>query len=372
MLQSVELVNFKCFQRQTVALGRLTILAGLNGMGKSSVIQALLALRQSALQGMLGSSGGLLLNGSYIRLGTALDVVSEFATGDFVEISVTQDGHESRWRFDYPLDMRMSEVMRFSDARSVPTVYFERFPDVRVVHIGAERIGPRETYDVSEFEVKQLRHMRSDGALAVAYLEANSERSVPEGVRHPAAAGPGLAAQVTAWMGEVSPGVSLVTAISAEMRRASLGVGFVQDNVATRSYRPTNVGFGLAYTLPMVIALLTWDSGDLVILENPEAHIHPRGQFAFGELMSRAAHAGAQVLVETHSDHVLNGVRVAVKRELIDPEDVRIHYFSRRAHEGAITHQVDSPRIDSDGRLDFWPDGFFDQWDLALEKLLEP
>ena len=94
-----------------------------------------------------------------------------------------------------------------------------------------------------------------------------------------------------------------------------MNFSFVDKNagVTSNEYRPTSVGFGIAYVLPVLVALLSANEKYMVIIENPEAHLHPRGQVAMGELIARAAAAGVQVIVETHSDHVLNGVRLAVK-----------------------------------------------------------
>lgn len=75
------------------------------------------------------------------------------------------------------------------------------------------------------------------------------------------------------------------------------------------SYRAVNVGFGLSYVLPIVLALLVTKPGGLVIIENPEAHLHPRGSY-LGRLIALAAEAGVQVVVETHSDHIINGIRL--------------------------------------------------------------
>jgi predicted ATPase len=76
--------------------------------------------------------------------------------------------------------------------------------------------------------------------------------------------------------------------------------------------------------------------------------------------------------VETHSDHLLNGIRVAVHDGQLAPEDAAIHYFERRVVEERFVHGVTSPRLDRDGRIDQWPDGFFDEWENALQKLLSP
>ena len=79
--------------------------------------------------------------------------------------------------------------------------------------------------------------------------------------------------------------------------------------------------------------------------------------------MAEVASAGVQVILETHSDHVLNGVRRAVKTQILSPEDVAIHFFRPRDESAA---QVLSPALDESGNIDDWPDGFFDQFDKDM------
>ena len=76
MIQSVHLFNYKCFANQNTAFNALTLLSGLNGTGKSSVIQALLLLRQSYQQTLLPGKG-LALNGDLVNVGTAQDALFE-------------------------------------------------------------------------------------------------------------------------------------------------------------------------------------------------------------------------------------------------------------------------------------------------------
>src|SRR5690606_34572833 len=111
-------------------------------------------------------------------------------------------------------------------------------------------------------------------------------------------------------------------------------VGRTGVRESSQKLRPSNVGFGLTYSLPLVVACLIAKPGSVLLLENPEAHLHPQGQAALGELIVRAARDGVQILVETHSDHVLNGIRLAVKRQLISKDDVVVHYFQRAVDTG--------------------------------------
>ena len=120
---------------------------------------------------------------------------------------------------------------------------------------------------------------------------------------------------------------------------------------------------------------------DIVIIENPEAHLHPRGQAEMGNLIARAAAYGIQVFVETHSDHVINGVRVAVKNGIVKPEDVNIAFFERKGHEitaeDGMKHKeyfadVRNIKIDKKGSLSEYPEDFMDEWNNQLMRLMKP
>ena len=171
-------------------------------------------------------------------------------------------------------------------------------------------------------------------------------------------------------MGEVSPGTRIHLNLSNGMDIIGLQYSFVTGKQVSNKYRATNVGFGISYTLPIIVAVLSSGPGSLLLIENPEAHLHPKGQAKMGELLACAASCGVQVVVETHSDHVLNGMRLATYGGKINPDDIQLHFFQRREEDGQS--QVISPRLDRDGRIDQWPDGFFDEWDKSLEALLEP
>ncbi|MCP4103952.1 MAG: DUF3696 domain-containing protein [Desulfobacteraceae bacterium] len=365
MIKSIEFDNFKCFETQRVDFGNITLLTGLNSMGKSSVFQGILLLRQSVQQGMLPGKG-LLLNGSLLSLGTAKAVLCEWAEKDEIGFTVKTAINHYKWHFHY--GKHENDILTVADEpNSIPELPFFKN---NFHYLSAERIGPRSFYEMSSYEVDQ-KQIGANGNYTAAYLDAYGRKETIPHLRHNEAVNNELVSQVTAWLGEISPGVSMSFEPLSQINRIVLKMGFLSDSVKSSDYDVVNVGFGLTYTLPVLVAVLSSEPGMLIMVENPEAHLHPKGQVMMGELFARAAAAGVQVIVETHSDHVLNGVRVAVKKQLLNPELVKIHFFDKKIQDDRFVHHIVSPQINNDGRLDTWPDGFFDQWEQCLDELLD-
>ena len=94
-------------------------------------------------------------------------------------------------------------------------------------------------------------------------------------------------------------------------------------------FKPTNVGFGYSYALPILIAGLTAEKGTILIVENPEAHLHPSAQSMITKFLGLVANRGVQVFIETHSEHILNALRVMVVQESMKASDINVKYFDR-------------------------------------------
>ena len=370
MIRALRLKNFKCFADQMLSFGHLTLLSGLNGTGKSSVLQSLLLLRQSDQQGLLRSKG-LALNGDLVRIGTAQDALFEGAQEMQIGFKLAWDhGGEAEWLFDYN---READVMNLASEPAGSTVFETSLFKDEFQYLRAERIGPRTSFEMSDYQVRQHRQLGTGGEFTAHFLSLFEQESiVNHALRHNSAESDQLRAQVEAWLSELSPGTRLSSKTHPGMDLVTLEYSFTTGKMVSNPYRPTNVGFGITYTLPILVALLSAKHGALLLLENPEAHLHPQGQARMGELIARAAGGGVQILLETHSDHVLNGIRLAVHSGKIDPAQVKLHYFRRGRTDGQSGCEVVSPKIDPDGRIDQWPDGFFDEFDKSLEALLVP
>ncbi|MFD8202030.1 DUF3696 domain-containing protein [Streptomyces sp. NPDC059701] len=382
MINRITLINFKAFRRLELPLGPLTLLTGLNSSGKSSVLQALGLLRQSYETQMLirtrRAGGGLLLNGDLVTLGTAQDVLHEdFGAVEelpsvrepLVGFVIEEDGEQRTWAAAYDIRHPDRDVMPLAEGSVRAHLAEQPFQ-----YLHADRITPAVTYPRSHQIAVARGFLGVRGEHTVNYLRHHTDQDVPMEVpdgplRHRGATSPQLLDQTIAWMQELCPGVNIETdpIEGTDSVRLSYGFGGTAGINATRRRRPTNVGFGLTYALPVVVACLTATPESLILLENPEAHLHPKGQSRMAALLSAAAAAGAQLIVETHSDHVLNGVRIAVKQGVLQPQDTVVHYFSGNG-AGA---EVVTPRIDKDGMLEQWPEGFFDEWENSLDQLLD-
>lgn len=368
MLERIALRNFKCFDELDLTCSPLTLLCGVNGMGKSSIIQALLVLRQSVSSGEL-NRGKLVLGGELTDIGTGQDVLFEDAEEDVVAFKLHHQVPP------HPLDLtfrysREADRLSANDEDLAGLDGWDGIPPVGgvLMYVSAERVGPRKLYSQSE-TFAHSGHIGARGEYALNYLAARqNEVLAPDDPRQVNQSGHRLLDVVDHWLQEVTPGARLQLESVRDADAIIAGFSFDRPgDVTTRRFRATNVGFGLSYALPVLTALLA-PSDSLCLIENPEAHLHPRGQTRLAELTVRAALAGVQVIVETHSDHFIDGIRIAVRDGLIGPDAAAFHYFAR---EGGKT-VVSSPEVDADGRLSSWPAGFFDQHEENLARLLAP
>ena len=119
-----------------------------------------------------------------------------------------------------------------------------------------------------------------------------------------------------------------------------------------------DVGFGVSQTLPVLVALLVARSGQLVYVEQPEIHLHPRAQIAMSQILTDAANRGVRVVVETHSSLLLLGIQSQVAEGNIDPKNIKLHWFKRRPEDGVT--EVISADLDEAGAFGDWPEDFAD------------
>ena len=366
MLKSLHLQNFKCYLDADIGLKNLTVFSGVNGAGKSTAIQALLFLRQmKQMKHQLGKT--VCLNGGLVHFGSVYDVLSSWSSSKQPEFRI-QVASDSGQKASVCLERNDQEesmnVMTLKEYAIEPMNLF----DDGFAYLSAERIGPRICFEVQS-EDDALNKYGKYGEYTVGYIAQTKKLPNPrllEKLDDPATND--FLYQLNSSFGKLGKQVQVRTDLRTDMERVGLAFSFAGKAGWGKDHRPINVGFGLTYTLPVYVALLLAKPDDLIIIENPEAHLHPKGQVAIGEFLSLVAASGVQIVLETHSDHLLNGIRMAVKKGVVRNSDVQLNFVvNNDCKEGA---DVITPEIDSNGRINIWPEGFFDEYDNALAELL--
>ena len=429
MLRRLKLGNFKSWQEADLAFGRITGLFGTNSSGKSSLIQALLLLKQT--RESADRAAALELNGRFVELGTAADVVHAHDEGRAIELEVGFE-HDSDLRIDGPSDRRGAAIADskgravrgqlaissqalgsrslthsagaaefslrprggngdgFDLAASVPDLDFSfirnrgrawalpppvktyRFPDqARLYYQNAGFLADleaafEEALDKLYYLGPLREHPRRD------YLWARS-RPADVGDKGERTIDAIVAAQdagemqnlkrrgrlrsfsyiVAHWLRELG--------LVRDFRVVEIAPGSNRWQAKVRTRRGgaevmlTDVGFGVSQVLPVVTLLHYVPEGATVLLEQPEIHLHPLAQTELADVIIHAAtHRGVQVIVESHSEHLLLRLQRRVADERVAAEDVRLYFCD--VSGGAST--IEALDLDAFGNIRNWPARF--------------
>lgn len=388
MISELLLDNFKLFGKETrfSSLKKINLLTGVNGRGKSSVLQPLLLFKQTLLRSR--SSRQVFLSGSFVDLGNAADV-------KHVDASITKPiriGFQDEENcYVYTLGIagennQALDIQKFESLGSGQvsvddnTIFHDLVPETatnnkltlpfeNVIYISAERIGPKMSFSPSsddwidkrgEHTIQMLYERQYDkvddniieGMKDIFYDIDEDELS------------PTVNDILNFWMTRMF-GPSSVTVNYIEAANIyALGISTEQKG-GKAVFKPTNVGFGYSYALPILIAGLTAEKGTILIVENPEAHLHPSAQSMITKFLGLVANRGVQVFIETHSEHILNALRVMVVQESMKASDINVKYFDRE-----LKDYFETITIEGNGKLDHWPTNFFDQAEKDLNVLL--
>jgi len=381
-IERIALRGFKCFAHAEIALAPLTLLTGFNAAGKSTTLQTLLLLAQSLRSSP--ESQFLPLNGNLVRLGTAGEVIR---SGGRATIRFEISGFKSHiaWKLGVPTSTEEDDTPRrerlevykvvqdgqslYDDkkhARVRPMLSPLRRAIREIIFLSATRHGRQDIFPSPDDADPVHADVGNEGQFAPWWYVRMADEQVDPVRRHPDDPSITLRAQVDAWLNHLFPGA----AANAETI-AGTGYSRLEFRVGRTSAwaRPANIGYGLSYAFPLIVALLAARPSQIIVVDSPEAHLHPRAQSRMGAMLARFAQAGVQLLVETHSDHVLSGARLAVRNGDLLSSRLAIHFFSGAREDGS--NGIISPAVLRDGGLSDWPEGFFDQGEIDLTTLAE-
>ena len=386
----------------------LTILAGANSSGKSSIMQSLLMLKQT-LEAPY-DPGPLLIDGPNVQFTEASQFLSKLIDekgADRFQIGIeTKDvGHSflvttifkkgqngieivrmttdikypytssHRRRFDLSADMSPEEVKSMVDTGAIPKGFhvlkrsqcflgFEsqdgsnflgaaigvRPVIFNTIHLPGLRGNPERIYKLTSIGPLYPGTFENYAASVIHEWQQTKDKRLK--TLGDALHTLGLTRQV---------GTKKIGDVGIELQVGRLRSTNTDDrdmvNIA-------DVGFGVSQVLPVLVAVIAAEPGRLVYLEQPELHLHPRAQVALAQVLADAAKRGVRVVAETHSSLLLLGIQTLVAEGKLSPELVKFHWFTRR--EDGVT-EVDSVDLDEAGAYGDWPLDF-DDVDLKIQS----
>lgn len=338
----LHIQGFKCFVDKHVELNKLTLLTGANASGKSSVIQSLLLLK-AASESEATKKELNLDNSQYaFDFGHPDSLINNELLTDEVALSIEGVGGLVFRGEEQPQSRKLQ--VNTNHSKELTSLFETGF-----TYLCAERQGPRYEYAKSAGESKNCGcHGENTGNVV---SDNWSKKVAGAKLLNPVAEEALFNIALDKWVDYIFPGV-VVRIQPAGSQTYQVIIRDSYHNFPTDS---TNIGFGISYALPILVGALLAKEGSWLVVENPEAHIHAKAQSNMGFFLGMMAAAGLRVIIETHSEHVVNGVRrAAVIGGRLCSEDVNIYFFKGKSESTLIS-------IDDYGNLSDFPVDFFDQ-----------
>ena len=351
MLTRLFIKNFKCFLNTEMQLGLLTLFAGANSSGKSSAIQA--------LRLCLGNAGKPQGKESQITIKDKktgqFNELNSFLTNEksFVIGLTTSDGQVNT-TYTFGDDSRVSTMVA---VESTPTEAAATLAEKRVFYLPANRDSARDAFPLN---LEATSEIGEGGEYVVDYY-AHHAGDVLDDALIVDASLKTLEGQVNYWL-RLLTGYTLKVVPQGE----TFTVKF--KNTLGREMRPYHVGTGVSFIAALLIVCLSMPKDGLAIIENPEIHLHPRAQAVVLDFFAMVSRTGRQLLLETHSDHLFNGVRRLLAQRTLSPDDVSVYFFKMK--EGLESQSI-KINLTEKGRMTQYEKGLFDQFDDDLDIILQ-
>ena len=355
-ITNISITGYKSLESEcNIEVRPLTILAGANSSGKSSVIQPLLLLKQT-LEATY-DPGALKLDGPNVKFTSLSQIFSRIegkTGGDRFSIQLTIDGGLSLTNIygrssDGVLEILESTVKKEESVSNLFSPSLFAPPIRRLIHVPGFRGNPERNYKITgigstfpgtfeNYVASIINHwQKTDNPRLIELWKAMETLE--------------LTSKVVA---------KKLNDIEIELLVSDLPGKDDENHLISIA----DVGFGLSQILPVIVALIVAEPGQLVYLEQPEIHLHPRAREALADLLVNAANRGVRLVVETHSEFLLLAVQSLVAEGKLSPEKVKLHWFTKK-EDG--TTKISSGDLDRVGAYGDWPEDF-GKLSLSLEN----
>ncbi|MCA1019258.1 DUF3696 domain-containing protein [Bacillus altitudinis] len=358
IFSSLSLTHFKSIKKGKLAFKPLTLLTGANGAGKSSVIQSLLLAKNTSENIHRFKRSEVELNGPFhLSLGQASSVLSHMH--DYAQIKIELDSDSKNMKYVYDIDSKNPYSLKITS-----TLGENFIEDIPFHYLHAERLGPRKGLPFNPTNWIYTGYQGEFVNDAIHRADQMS-RPIPEPLYDTNSGLPRFSTQVEAWMQLLIPDFRLQ--VKSQMDVDMVTIQYSNPHLEGAFVSPTSTGFGITYALPIITSglLASSEGKGLLIVENPEAHLHPFSQSRMGQFLALVSMSGVQVIVETHSEHIVNGMRIQLAKH--KKSESGIVYFFTQSNGITEFKQIE---LKSNGELSAWPKGFFDQEEKDLHELI--
>lgn len=374
MMLNLNIENFKCFKDISIPLNYLTVLAGSNGNGKSSAIQSLLFLRRTVEHCSKWEKGlyylnylnglNVELNESYcLNLGISSYVLPLNSDDNTISIGISNE--ERKLEINYSTnsgnELWLTPITPLKNSFNECAIFYQEF-----YYLNAERFGPRinqtfkfHDYPNTGFKGEYTAQLIHDLNYTIKIDEKRVNNDFLKGSR--------FIHHINSWLEYIlDANIDFHYDDITHSARISVASNFSKGNHVIS----TNTGFGISYCLPIILTGLIAIKDRFFVIENPEAHLHPSAQSRLGYFLAIIADAGVRVIIETHSEHIVNGIQLAVATGKLNNDKSIINYLYK---DDDIPDEptIKSIDINSMGELNFWPKGFFDQSQIDYANLFK-
>ncbi|KUO75234.1 MAG: hypothetical protein APF81_01145 [Desulfosporosinus sp. BRH_c37] len=351
MIKSIEIKNFKCFKNNEVNLNKASLLLGTNSGGKSSLIQAILLAEMSldSIAKYNAKSLDLITNKYGLNLYFFDEILYQDAEENVISIDLHCEELNSKIEYIQTDDNNVVAIQVIGDKRAIPLLYLSADRSISKYQKSGD-INNLKLGDYNEYLGYILEKGRQKNVIIID-MERNHWKYSDTTV---------LDIQVNNWLNFVLPN----NRVTAKNTGSDNYVSLLFGDKAT--LHQTNVGYGVSFVLPIIVAGLIADKNSILVIENPELHLHPKAQSNLASFLAVVAASGVQVIIETHSEHVVNGFRKAVLNENnpLKSSDLSINYFE----VNEVCH-IQKVELNEKAEITHWPCGFLDQEENDLFEL---
>lgn len=353
MIKRLKISNFKSIQEIEMKCENLNLFIGTNSSGKSTVNQAVLLVGQN-MESPVG------LNGNFTMLGEFEENKCRYSTDREIRIGVIFSDDKELWNTIKRNEESDSLELRKEWSEHTEDFWREAFNVKKrnIQYLSCHRIGPQNWYNKNMLIDDMIGN---DGEYAVSYLNKHKTDIIEEKLRR-TSQDYTLMGQVNWWLNYiVGAQISTEEILGTNLIKASYQMNDMPN------IRPVNIGSGVSYLISILIMCLSSPDKGIIIIENPEIHLHPAAQSKICEFLYFTAESGRQLFVETHSDHIFNGFRAGISNKQMDKNKVNIQFMYLNDN-----HLTENMRVEIGkyGVIENQRENLFDQFDIDLNKMI--